>query len=97
MKGDLSFGLSLMSHLGDGNLVVSPASVRSALGMLYEGAKGETAEQLSRVGILPEDDKTRLEEFWRLTDVINSPYSPFTISLANALWLDKNYLEALTK
>lgn len=42
-----AFGLSLMRHLGGGNLVFSPDSVAVALAMAGEGATGATAAQIA--------------------------------------------------
>ena len=90
-KGDLSFGLSLMSHLGDGNVPISPTSIRTALAMLYEGAKGATAKQISQVAVLPEDASARQEGFRELTDALNSANTPYTVRCANGVWVAEKY------
>ena len=54
--GDMKFGLTLLSNIGDGNGSVSPISIRTALAMLYEGARGETAKQIAQVAGLPENE-----------------------------------------
>jgi len=90
-KGDLSFGLSLMSHLGDGNLAVSPTSIRTALSMLYEGATGEVAKEIARVADLPEDAKQRQNGFKQLSEVLNAQNVPYKIRYANGLWLANNF------
>ena len=46
-KNDLSFGLNLIQYLGDGNISVSSTSIRTALGMLYEGATGHYCQRNS--------------------------------------------------
>ena len=90
-KGDLSFGLSLMSHLGEGNVPISPTSVRTALAMLYEGARGATARQISQVAVLPEDAKVRQDGFRELTDALNVANAPYTLRCANGVWLVEKY------
>jgi len=90
-KGDLSFGLSLMSHLGEGNVPISPTSVRTALAMLYEGARGATAKQIAQVAVLPEDAKVRQDGFRELTDALNAANVPYTLRCANGVWLVEKY------
>lgn len=90
-QGDLSFGLSLMSHLGEGNAPISPTSIRTALAMLYEGAKGATAKQIAQVAAIPEDTKKRWEGFRKLTDILNATNVPYTIKCANGLWIAGTY------
>ncbi|MBI1968386.1 hypothetical protein HYS49_00595, partial [Candidatus Woesearchaeota archaeon] len=89
--GDIPFGLSLLSQLGEGNLSISPTSIRVALGMLYEGAKGETARQLSGVAHLPNDFSIREKGIRELTDALNATHVPHTIRCANGLWIAEQY------
>src|SRR3989344_5760753 len=89
--GDIPFGFSLLSQLGEGNLSISPTSIRVALGMLYEGARGETARQLSSAAYLPEDASIRGEGIQELTDALNATNVPYTIRCANGLWIAKQY------
>lgn len=44
-----TFALSLLPHLGSGNLVYSPYSIATALAMADAGAQGRTATQIDRV------------------------------------------------
>jgi serpin B len=44
-----AFGLDLLRRFPEGNVVVSPDSVESALAMLGEGARGKTAAQIAHV------------------------------------------------
>lgn len=95
-KGDLFFGLSLMPHLGEGNVSISPASIRTALSMLYEGtnANSATARQIAQAALLPEDAKVRQTGYKELTDALNAApnfYTPFTLRCANGLWLAERY------
>jgi serpin B len=49
-RGDVAFGLDLLrATAGDGNLMLSPYSVATALSMLHPGARGETASQIAAV------------------------------------------------
>jgi len=56
---EVDFASKLFVEVGKtqkGNLVLSPTSVRLALGLAYAGAKGETAQQMRAVLGLPEGD-----------------------------------------
>ncbi len=90
-REDLSFGLSLMSHLGEGNIPISPTSVRTALAMLYEGARGDTASEIARAAFIPEDAKVRQDGFRELTDVLNTAGTPYTLRCANGFWVAETY------
>ncbi len=89
--GDLPFGLSLMSHLGEGNVPISPASVRMALAMLYEGARGYTAREISQTAFIPEDVNLRQQGFRELTDTFNAANTPYTLRCANGVWVVEKY------
>lgn len=51
-EGNNAFAIELYKKLAaesDGNIVVSPYSIRTALAMTYAGARGETAEEMAKV------------------------------------------------
>lgn len=56
-EGNNRFALDLYAALRDrpGNRLVSPYSVETALAMVHEGARGETAAQMAKVLGLPDD------------------------------------------
>lgn len=53
-----SFAITLLKMLGEEynsqNVFFSPLSISSALAMVFMGAKGDTAAQMSQVGVLPQ-------------------------------------------
>ena len=73
---------------GDGNVFFSPISMYVAFSALYEGARGETAEQIRDAFRLDADAGRRHGAVGGLIDHINKddPYS--TLAMANALWVD---------
>lgn len=83
-----NFGLALLSQIFNvsNNTVISPISIWLALAMLYEGARGNTAEEMRNVMDLPEN-RTILEEniHWFLKKFENETEN-YTLSIANALW-----------
>ncbi len=75
-----------------GNIVFSAASIESALAMTSAGAKGKTAEEMSKVLHLPNDPTKAATQFsallasWAQTDA-----SGPTLNVENRLWLQKGY------
>lgn len=74
-----------------GNIFFSPYSISSAIAMTYEGAKGQTADQIQSVFNFPKDDTIRREGFLGINTQINSPDKKYKLSVANALWVEKSY------
>ncbi len=59
VRGDAALGLDLLVTVADdGNVMISPYSIATALSMLYPGAKGATAEEMAAVMHLTVDDAT---------------------------------------
>lgn len=75
----------------DGNVFFSPYSISTALSMVYEGAGGETAEEIRSVFYLPEDDTIRRSSAASTYNNLNKWSNKYTLSTANALWLQKDY------
>lgn len=72
------------------NIFYSPYSLLAALAMTYEGARGQTAEEMARVFYLPEDEVRRsgLAGFY---NAINQPDREYVLDTANALWPAQDY------
>ncbi|MDY6986052.1 MAG: serpin family protein [Candidatus Thermoplasmatota archaeon] len=89
------FALDLFSQLKkkneSGNIFFSPYSISVALTMTYEGARGETAEEMENLLHIPEDDYIRRQNFARIINEINREDKKYELSTANALWAQKNY------
>ncbi len=79
------FSLALLKENWKGeNILVSPLSVLSALGMTVNGAKGETLEQMESVLGLPAENLNALLSAW----AENLPREKnCRVNLANSLWL----------
>jgi serpin B len=94
--GNSQFAVELYKKLAektDGNIVVSPYSISSALAMTYAGARGETAEQMARTlhFTLPQD---RLHPaFGTLTQRLQASgkEKQFQLNIANALWEQRGF------
>ncbi len=86
-----SFGLDLYGVLSgkEGNIFFSPFSISTALAMTYLGADGNTALQMKQV--LHFEDEGLHESFSKLIASLNKPAEGYKLSIANALWVQKNY------
>ncbi|MDK2907577.1 MAG: serpin [Candidatus Woesearchaeota archaeon] len=73
-----------------GNIFYSPYSIFSALAMTYEGAKGETAEEMESVLHFPEVDTLRAN-FAAIYNNINKEDKEYELKTGNALWVQQDY------
>jgi serpin B len=73
------------------NSFFSPWSMLSAFSVLYEGAKGQTADEISRVFYLPKDDSTRRDSFETMQKNLNVNGSGYELRNANALWIQEDF------
>jgi serpin B len=73
-----------------GNIFFSPFSISSALAITYEGARGETADEIRFVFHFPQDDSARRQGFREIYARINQP-DGYVLSTANALWAENTY------
>ncbi len=73
------------------NVFFSPYSIFVALSMAYEGARGNTSEQMYNIlNILQNDSATR-GSFGRIYNLLNQKQEGYTINTANAFWAQQNY------
>lgn len=88
-----SFALDLFKLYSEEkeNIFFSPQSISMAMAMLYEGARGRTAEEIASVFYFPLNDQQRRQEFSSLYQLINRPDEDYRLHTANALWLAKDY------
>ena len=86
------FALELYSELDNGdNIFFSPYSIAAALSMAYEGANGQTAEEMADVLNLPEDSMTRRSSYARIHNLINKKDKKYQLYSANAFWAQQDY------
>jgi serpin B len=76
---------------GSGNLVVSPASVTTALSMAWGGARGETAAQMGRVLRFEDPPEVEMAASGRLAASLQDPSRPVVFRIANRLFGEKTY------
>lgn len=94
VEANNQFALEMFAQVSEqdsGNVFFSPYSVSTALAMTYEGARGETADQIRSVFHYPEDDMTRRYNFARIYNLLNQPDQKYQLNTANALWAQGDY------
>ena len=87
------FAFDLYSKLDkkeDGNIFYSPYSISAALAMTYEGAEGQTAEEMKSVFYFPEDNILR-PNFAAIYNDINKENKDYELKTGNALWAQKEF------
>jgi serpin B len=85
------FGIDMYKELNNGtNLFISPYSIFTALSMTYEGARGNTADQMADVLHLPGNDTVRRGSFARIQNRINGS-DDYELSSPNKIWPAENY------
>jgi serpin B len=87
------FALELYSKYKskEGNIFFSPYSISTAVAMTYEGAKGQTADEIQSVFHFPKDASVRQPAFASIYNELNKGSSDYTLKTANALWAQKDY------
>jgi len=95
VKANNQFAFDLYSQFKeeskDKNIFFSPYSIFVALTMTYEGARGQTAEEMKSVLHIPEDANLRRPNFAKIINEINKPNKKYKLSSGNALWVQKDY------
>lgn len=92
VEGSAAFGVELYKQLGAkrGNVFISPASLSTAFGMTYAGARGETARELAAA--LRFGPQERLHgELGALGKSLNADKAGARLELANALWTQTGF------
>ncbi len=87
VAGNNRFSVNLYNELsqGSGNFVFSPYSIYSAMAMVYEGARGETAKELRAVFEFPKP----------LAPSFSAVYSDITknesVKIGNGIWIQEGF------
>ncbi|MFA7377483.1 MAG: serpin family protein [Patescibacteria group bacterium] len=87
------FAFDLYSELNksqNGNIFYSPYSISAALAMTYEGAKGQTADEMKSVFHFPENNILR-PNFAAIYNEINKGNNAYELRTGNALWAQYDY------
>ena len=95
VQGNNAFALELYAQLrgAEGNLFFSPSSISTALAMTSAGARGETADEMTKalhLTLSPERLHPALAGLLRELNG-SGKQRPYQLSVANALWCQKGY------
>lgn len=88
------FAFDLYEKLNEaesGNIFFSPYSITSSGAMVYEGARGQTADEMRKVFGYPADDTMRRSASAHIYNTINTPKKAYRLHTANALWSEQTY------
>lgn len=86
-----AFDLYGRYSVDEGNILFSPYSISTALSMTYEGARGETAEEMEAVFGFLEDPSERLPSVARIYNTLNEEGRDYALHTVNALWIQRDY------
>jgi serpin B len=88
------FAIDLYKKLSpqDGNLFYSPFNISTALAMTYVGARGETADEISKTLHFQKDQSSFHSLFGKLIQNLDAGEKsrPYELNMAAALWTQKN-------
>jgi serpin B len=73
------------------NIFFSPWSILSAFSVLYEGARGQTADEVASALYLPRDDLDRRDSFKTIQQNLNPNSTEYELTNANALWIKTGF------
>jgi serpin B len=73
------------------NIFISPYSISTALAIVYEGAREETAEEIVSVFGFPEGDSVRRSAVASIYNRLNTENDNYEMKTANALWVQEDY------
>ncbi len=93
VEGINQFAFELYGEIdSDKNQIFSPFSISSALAMTYAGAREKTAEEFVKVFHFPSEQESFHPTYKQLIkDVESAQNDHLQISIANALWPEKDY------
>jgi serpin B len=93
-QGNNEFALEMYAKLKDepGNLFFSPFSLRTALGMTYAGARGETAAQMEKtLRFKPQDPDLHAAFGQTIKTLEPGDKDGYKLTVANSLWGQKDF------
>jgi serpin B len=91
------FAFELYSHFRinpehkEKNIFFSPYSMTSVLSMIYEGARGKTADEMASVFHFPGNTTILRMQYYNINAGIRQKDPAYRLDSANALWAQKDY------
>ena len=94
-KNSNDFALAFYKRLSfqdrKSNLFFSPFSIWTAFSMLYEGAEGQTLDEMIKVFSFIADADKRKNSMQKELAVFKTTSSAYGINMANSLWINKDF------
>ena len=81
----------LLANQGQGDIFFSPESISLALGMTYDGARGQTAAEMAKVLHFNQPTGELNDEFATLLKQMNESGKSYQLNVANRLWGQAGY------
>ena len=93
VEANNKFALDIYSQINtEGkNIFFSPYSISTALSMTYEGARGNTAQEMSDTLYIPAEDEVRRPAVAAVYNHLNKEEALYKLHTANAIWPQKDY------
>ena len=94
VKANNQFAIDLYSEISkesNENIFFSPWCISTAMAMVYEGARGDTAKEIQEIFHFPENDSSRRFSYAKMLNTINKAGGKYKLRTANAIWLQKDY------
>ncbi len=90
--GTNQFALELFEKIYEGkNTFLSPISIQTALAMTYEGATGQTAQEMRDVLYLQENDVERRASFAGVYNKLNEKNENYELKIVNSIWPQEGF------
>jgi serpin B len=90
-SNQLAFSLWGRARAQAGNLALSPASISTALGMTWGGAKGQTADEMRATLHLDGTPDSVMTRWGRLAGALQNPARPLQLRIANRLFGERTF------
>lgn len=87
---DIDLFKAIADHQPEGNILISPLSIKSVLAMVLEGSQGETAEEIRSALRLPNNEGVR-EQFHNLLAAFQQPQGYVDLIMANRIFVTNDY------
>ena len=95
IDGNNRFAFNLYHQVQGGNignnLFYSPFSISTALAMVYDGSRNETAQQISQTMNFLQGEKFHSDYKQLLNELNEGTESKIKLNIANGLWVQKNF------
>lgn len=88
------FAFSLLDNIAQnktGNIFFSPFSITNAFSMIYEGAHGNTSNEMESVFHFIKDGPVRKNYIKQTNAELDNPSQQYKLDVANAVWIQNDY------